>query len=70
MATLEEQLANVQAAIAKAEDIQEYEIKDRRMVHANLDSLYKRENTLLARIARRDAAIYGSRAGRIAKYED
>lgn len=68
--TLEEQLDNVQAAILKAESVQEYEIKDRRMVHADLAVLYKRENTILARIQRRDSALRGSRAGRIAKYED
>lgn len=68
--TLEEQLINVQEAITKAEQMEEYEIKDRRMKYANLDALYKRESMLLSRIQRRDAAIYGNRAWRIAKYED
>lgn len=69
--TLEEQLANVQAAIAKAEMVEEYQIKDRRMKHATtqLEQLYKRETSLLNRIARRDGIASGLGAGRISKYE-
>jgi hypothetical protein len=70
--TLEEQLDNVQQAIAKAESINEYSIKDRRMKYATeqLDVLYKRESMLLAKIARRDAILTGSGAGRISRYID
>lgn len=70
--TLEEQLDNVQQAIAKAESMQEYAIKDRRMKYATeqLDVLYKRESMLLAKIARRDARFSGSGAGRISRYVD
>lgn len=53
--TLEERLANVQAAITKAEERQEYSIKDRSMKSAELETLYAREERLLALIDRRDS---------------
>jgi hypothetical protein len=70
MKTLEEQLEDVQQAIAKAETMQEYRIKDRMVRYASdntLEILYKRETTLMNRIARRDAISSGFTAGRISK---
>lgn len=70
--TLEEQLANVQAAIQKAEMVEEYQIKDRRMRNSTsqLEHLYKRETSLLNRIQRRDSMLQGISPSRIARYTD
>lgn len=55
MDTLETQLEQVRAAIAEIEGgAQEYSIANRRITKANLATLYARENTLKAEIARRD----------------
>ena len=55
MDTLETQLAHVQEAIRTVEGgAQEYSIANRRLVKANLATLYARENALKAEIARRD----------------
>ena len=55
METLETQLARVQEAIAAIEEgAQEYQIANRRLTKANLATLYARENSLMAAIARRD----------------
>ena len=55
MDTLETQLGQVRAAIAEIEGgAQEYSIANRRITKANLATLYARENTLKAEIARRD----------------
>lgn len=55
METLETQLARVREAIAVIEEgAQEYSIANRRITKANLATLYARENTLKAEIARRD----------------
>ena len=55
METLETQLARVQEAIAAIESgAQEYQIANRRLTKANLATLYARESTLKAEIARRD----------------
>lgn len=55
METLETQLTRVQEAIAAIESgAQEYQIANRRLTKANLATLYARENTLKAEIARRD----------------
>ena len=40
------QLANVNAAILKAEEAQAYGIRGRNVTRANLDALYKRQITL------------------------
>jgi hypothetical protein len=53
--TLETQLARVQEAIRAIEEgAQEYQIANRRLTKANLSTLYARENSLMAAIARRD----------------
>jgi len=53
--TLETQLARVQEAIRAIEEgAQEYQIANRRLTKANLATLYARENSLMAAIARRD----------------
>ncbi len=55
METLETQLARVQEAIRAIEEgAQEYQIANRRLTKANLSTLYARENSLMAAIARRD----------------
>lgn len=55
METLETQLERVRAAIAAIEEgAQEYQIANRRLIKANLATLYARENSLMAAIARRD----------------
>lgn len=55
METLETQLARVQEAIRVIEEgAQEYQIANRRLTKANLVTLYARENSLMAAIARRD----------------
>lgn len=55
METLETQLERVRAAIAAIEEgAQEYQIANRRLTKANLATLYARENSLMAAIARRD----------------
>lgn len=55
METLEVQLERVQAAIAAIESgAQEYKIGDRSLTKANLGTLYARESSLKAAIARRD----------------
>lgn len=55
MDTLETQLEQVRAAIAEIEGgAQEYSIANRRITKANLATLYARENSLMAAIARRD----------------
>lgn len=55
MDTLETQLERVRASIAEIEGgAQEYSIANRRITKANLATLYARENTLKAEIARRD----------------
>ena len=55
METLETQLERVRAAIAVIEEgAQEYQIANRRLTKANLATLYARENSLMAAIARRD----------------
>lgn len=55
MDTLETQLERVRAAIAEIEGgAQEYSIANRRITKANLSTLYARENSLMAAIARRD----------------
>ena len=55
MDTLETQLEQVRAAIAEIEGgAQEYQIANRRLTKANLATLYARENSLMAAIARRD----------------
>ena len=55
METLETQLERVRAAITAIEEgAQEYQIANRRLTKANLATLYARENTLKAEIARRD----------------
>ena len=55
MDTLETQLGQVRAAIAEIEGgAQEYSIANRRITKANLATLYARENSLMAAIARRD----------------
>lgn len=55
MDTLETQLGQVRAAIAEIEGgAQEYSIANRRITKANLATLYARENSLKAEIARRD----------------
>ena len=55
METLETQLTRVQEAIAAIESgAQEYQIANRRLTKANLSTLYARENSLMAAIARRD----------------
>ena len=55
METLETQLARVQEAIRAIEEgVQEYQIANRRLTKANLSTLYARENSLMAAIARRD----------------
>ena len=55
MNTLETRLGRVQEAIAAVEGgAQEYSIANRRLVKANLATLYARENALKAEIARRD----------------
>lgn len=53
--TLEEQLESVQAAIEQAERRRSYTIKDRSMESSDIEHLYEREQSLLTRIARRDA---------------
>ena len=55
METLETQLARVKEAIRAIEEgAQEYQIANRRLTKANLSTLYARENSLMAAIARRD----------------
>ena len=55
MDTFETQLEQVRAAIAEIEGgAQEYSIANRRITKANLATLYARENSLMAAIARRD----------------
>ena len=55
METLETQLERVRAAITAIEEgAQEYQIANRRLTKANLATLYARENSLMAAIARRD----------------
>lgn len=55
METLETQLERVRAAIVAIEEgAQEYQIANRRLTKANLSTLYARENSLMAAIARRD----------------
>lgn len=55
METLETQLARVQEAIRVIEEgAQEYQIANRWLTKANLVTLYARENSLMAAIARRD----------------
>ena len=55
METLETQLARVQETIRAIEEgAQEYQIANRRLTKANLSTLYARENSLMAAIARRD----------------
>ena len=55
METLETQLARVRSAIVAIEEgAQEYQIANRRLTKANLSTLYARENSLMAAIARRD----------------
>lgn len=55
METLETQLSRVQEAIRAIEEgAQEYQIANRRLTKANLSTLYARENSLMAAIARRD----------------
>ena len=52
---LEVQLERVQTAIAAIEGgAQEYQIDNRRLTRANLATLYAREASLMAAIARRD----------------
>lgn len=53
--TLEVQLERVQTAIAAIESgAQEYKIGNRSLTRANLSTLYARESSLKAAIARRD----------------
>ena len=47
-----ESLEEVQAAITAVMGAQEYTLNGRRMTRADLESLTKRETTLLARVAR------------------
>ena len=55
METLEVQLERVQTAIAAIESgAQEYRIGNRSLTKANLATLYARESSLKAAIARRD----------------
>ena len=52
---LEIQLERVQTAIAEIEGgAQEYQIDNRRVSHADLSALYRREASLMTAIARRD----------------
>ena len=53
--TLEDQLEHVQIAIERAENRQKYSIADREVWAADLETLYNREQSLITRIARRDA---------------
>jgi len=50
--TLSQQLVEVRSAISKAQKAQSYKINDREAVRANLETLYRREKELLAKIAR------------------
>ncbi|MCK5219103.1 hypothetical protein KAR10_06260 [bacterium] len=59
--TYAEQLEEVQTAIAKAEKVQAFSIKDRSSSFADLETLYKRE-TWLRRMATREARGGGIRA--------
>lgn len=63
MSTTEEQLASVQAAIADIEaNGQDVSIDGRRYTKADLSILYKREESLLARIRRASGANLFDRA--------
>ena len=65
---LESQLAGVRAAIAAIEGgAQEYQIANRRISHADLATLYKREATLKASIARLSdgGGVYFAELGRL-----
>ena len=63
MDTLENQLERVQAAIAAIEEgAQDYQIDNRKVSHADLATLYKREAALKNEIARQsgDTILYAN----------
>lgn len=52
---LYKQLESVQTAIAKTEKVQEYTVSSRSARHADLNTLYKREQDLIRRIDRMES---------------
>ena len=64
---LKAQLEGVRAAIAAIEGgVQEYQINNRRLVKADLSTLYARENALETKIARMEGNdIYFAELGRV-----
>lgn len=67
METLEMQLERVQSAIAAVESgAQSYQIANRRLTKADLATLYTRETSLKAQIARAEGGdIYFAELGRL-----
>lgn len=56
--SLDQQLANIEAAIEKAENAQDYGVGARRVTYAELQTLYKRRDQIQDRIDRASGGMF------------